>query len=231
MLISGLVKSSLIDYPSEIAAVVFTTGCNFRCPFCHNPVAVLPEKYTLISQEYVLEFLEKREHKLDGVVISGGEPTIQKDLAEFIQSVKEMGYKIKLDTNGSNPKVLEKLLQKGFLDYIAMDIKAPLKKYKTVTNSNINTELIIQSMKLIKNSGVNFEYRTTAVPCLHSVDDFYEIKTMFEEYGFPMHYYIQNFSSKVTLDEKLNGQKPFNDKQNQEIVSIFKNTPCVCIIR
>ncbi|OQX50761.1 MAG: anaerobic ribonucleoside-triphosphate reductase activating protein [Candidatus Cloacimonas sp. 4484_209] len=133
MKIGGFQKVSLIDYPGKICAIVFTRGCNFRCPYCHNPELVLPENYSpLIPEEEIFSFLEKRRGKLDAVEITGGEPTLQEDLTEFIRKIKEMGFLVKLDTNGSFPSVLEKVIYSGLVDYIAMDVKAPLEKYRQV---------------------------------------------------------------------------------------------------
>ena len=136
MQIAGLQKSSLLDYPSKIAAVVFTQGCNFRCPYCHNPNLISMVSCSEFMQEAVLfNFLRGRVGKIDSVVVSGGEPTLQKDLESFFSKIKEMGFLTKLDTNGTNPDVVKKLIDKGLSDYIAMDIKAPLEKYSAIVNS------------------------------------------------------------------------------------------------
>lgn len=162
MLIGGLHKHSLIDYPDRIAAVVFTQGCNFRCPYCHNPSLVYPEHYgALIDTEEVLGFLQKRQGLLDGVVITGGEPLLQQDIEQFILSVKRMGYKVKLDTNGSMPEMLQALLSNGLVDYVAMDYKAPLRAYSRVASVEVDTEKIMESVSHIVNSGVHYEIRTT----------------------------------------------------------------------
>ncbi len=162
MLIGGLHKHSLIDYPGQIAAVVFTQGCNFRCPYCHNPSLVYPQQYgPVIATEEVLEFLQRRQGLLDGVVISGGEPLLQQGLERFISSVKQMGYKVKLDTNGSMPEKLHALLDKELLDYVAMDYKAPLRAYSRVTSVEVDTEKIRNSIVYIVGSGVQYELRTT----------------------------------------------------------------------
>ncbi len=152
MKIGYVQKTSFIDYPGKISAVVFAQGCNFRCPYCHNPELVDPERFCdNLLMEDVYAYLEKRKGKLDGVVITGGEPTLQSDLMPFIQRVKSLGYLVKLDTNGSRPRVLQNIIQKGILDYIAMDIKAPFEKYSRVTGLLVNITQIKKSISIIKN--------------------------------------------------------------------------------
>ena len=143
MKIGGLQKVSLIDYPRRISAVIFTQGCNFRCPYCHNPELVDPTRYgETLSEKEVLAYLEARRGKLDAVTLSGGEPTLQPDLLSFAGRIREQGYLIKVDTNGSRPDVLEKLLDAGLVDYLAMDIKGPPAKYQDITKSHIQLETI-----------------------------------------------------------------------------------------
>ena len=155
MKIGGFQKVSLIDYPGRISAVVFTQGCNFRCPFCHNPELVEPERFEGLSPEAeILTFLEKRKGRLDAVVITGGEPTLQTELIPFIIHLKAMGYRIKLDTNGALPDVLEEMLGRGLLDYVAMDIKAPLERYSEVTKTKTDGQRILKSISLIMGSSV-----------------------------------------------------------------------------
>lgn len=162
MRIGGLQKFSFIDFPNKTAAIVFTQGCNFKCSYCHNPELVYPDMYQLpIPEEQVFAFLESRKNQLDAVVITGGEPTLQSDLIEFIKKVKAMGFLVKLDTNGSNPKVLEQIINQKLVDFIAMDIKAPFDKYNLVCCVPINIENIKTSIDLIKNSGIDFLFRTT----------------------------------------------------------------------
>jgi pyruvate formate lyase activating enzyme len=173
MRIGGFEPYSFCDYEGKLAAVVFTQGCNLRCPFCHNGglmEAFIPGS-ELISQATVLARLEGRRGKLDSVVVSGGEPTLQPDLAEFLRTVREMGYAVKLDTNGTCPEVLESLLDEGLLDYIAMDIKAPWNKYSMLAGVPTSVEQIRRSMQLIAEDGVAHEFRTTIVgPLLNSED-------------------------------------------------------------
>ena len=174
MILGGLQKLTLIDYPGHIAATIFTVGCNFRCPFCHNPELVSSIKYKVSSifEEEFFNLLENRKGKLEGVCITGGEPTIQPDIQEFIRKIKELGYKVKLDTNGARPDVLRQLFSEKLLDFVAMDIKNMPEKYNATTNSKVDTERIKLSVDLIRNSGIDYEFRTTAVPGLHEIEDF-----------------------------------------------------------
>ena len=162
MKIGGLVKFTLIDFPGCPAAIVFTQGCNFRCRYCHNPELVYPHLFQEpVTEEEVKAFLVRRQGTLEGVVVSGGEPTLQPDLVRFMADLKALGYKTKLDTNGSQPNVLQELLDKKLVDFIAMDIKAPLDKYALITGVDANATILRRSMDLIHQSGVEYEFRTT----------------------------------------------------------------------
>ncbi len=203
MLIGGYQKLTLIDYPGKIATTVFTVGCNFRCPFCHNPELV--KSITYNSQPNVLEkeffaFLKKRRGKLDGVCITGGEPTLQSDLIDFIKKVKKMGFLIKLDTNGTRPDVLKKLYKARLLDFVAMDIKNNLEKYAQTCGEKVDIERIKLSVELIKNSGVPYEFRTTVVPGLHTEEDFEKIA---EWLRGAESYYLQKYYETKILDPEL----------------------------
>ncbi len=180
MMLGGYQKLTLIDYPGKIAATVFTVGCNFRCPFCHNPELVLVNNSQLTTksglEEEFFGFLKKRRGKLEGVCISGGEPTIQLDIFDFVKKIKILGFPVKLDTNGSRPDVLKKLYDAKLLDFVAMDIKNSLKKYKKTCGYNkLDIQRIKLSAELIKNSGLPYEFRTTVVPGLHTEKDFEDI--------------------------------------------------------
>ncbi len=200
MKIGGLQRFTLSDYPGCPAAVVFTQGCNFRCPFCHNGALLAPvNDARQISETEVLGFLEKRKQQLGGVVISGGEPTLQPDLAEFIGKIKEMGFAVKLDTNGSNPEVLEKLLKDGLVDYIAMDIKAPLAKYDTLCGVNTDTRSICRSIAIIAKT-TNHHFRTTWVKPLLDEND---ISKAGELLPASSKYVIQPFHPAMALDPSL----------------------------
>lgn len=162
MKIGGLIKFTLIDFPGRPAAVVFTQGCNFRCRYCHNPELVYPHLFTEpVAEEEIYAFLKRRQGTLEGVVVSGGEPTLHEDLPHFLADLKAMGYATKLDTNGTRPEMLRQLLDAKLLDYIAMDIKAPLEKYSLITGVDFNPEVLKQSMDLIRQSGLEYEFRTT----------------------------------------------------------------------
>jgi len=169
MHIGGFQKNSLIDFPGTIACVVFTSGCNFICPYCHNPdLAAGPVKgvgsshdKNVYDQDQIFSFLEKRRGQLQGVAITGGEPTLQPDLLDFCQQIRKMGYKIKLDSNGTRPHILEDLLDKQLLDYLAMDIKTSLENYPLVIKGNFDVEKIHESIELIKEKAPAYEFRTT----------------------------------------------------------------------
>lgn len=181
MLIGGLNKMSLIDFPETVSAVVFTMGCNFRCPFCHNPELVLPEKFnTPLDEEELFSFLKKRKGLLDGVVVTGGEPTIHKDLPEFVTKIKELGFKVKLDTNGTKPEMLKELIENKLVDFIAMDIKASMKKYELLSGCNTNLEKLRESIELIKKSAIYYQFRNTFVKPLLTDSDAVEIRKIVE---------------------------------------------------
>jgi pyruvate formate lyase activating enzyme len=171
-MIKGLQKVSIIDFPKRICAVVFTGGCNFRCPYCHNPELVVDwEKLPTISNDDVLAFLERRRGLLDGICVTGGEPTIHKKLPNFIRKIKKKGFQVKLDTNGTNPSMIEELLKEGLLDYIAMDVKAAPQKYNLATGVSVNIKDIKKSIKLIMNGEIEYEFRTTVFPDFLSTED------------------------------------------------------------
>ncbi len=180
MQICGYEKFSMVDYDGKIACTVFTNGCNMRCPFCHNvPLVVDTYKNNVNLEEEVLEYLKLRRGLVDAVCISGGEPTLQQDLEKFVLKVKELGYKVKLDTNGLNPNALKKLLDKHLLDYVAMDVKNSLTKYGATSGiENVSTEKIEKSIKIIIESGVDYEFRTTLISELHTETDISEISKL-----------------------------------------------------
>lgn len=173
MLILGLNKTTLLDYPGFVAATLFTGGCNFRCPYCHNRDLVLKDQSLVpLSEEEIFAFLQKRRNVLTGVCITGGEPTLYPDLPEFISQIRELGYLVKLDTNGYCPEVIRKLTEKGLVDYIAMDIKNDLKKYgETVGIQGIDAGRIMDSIRWIINGKMDYEFRTTVVKELHGRED------------------------------------------------------------
>lgn len=191
MIIYGLQKTTLLDYPGCVAATIFTGGCNMRCPFCHNMNLVSSDSNSVYSEEDIFSFLNKRKGILDGVCITGGEPTLQHDLISFIQSVKNLGYKVKLDTNGSIPSVLESLISKNLVDYVAMDIKSSLSEYSKVCGiPDFNTGKIMDSINLLKSSGIDYEFRTTLVHEFHTPSVISDIGQLLNG---AKAYYLQSF--------------------------------------
>jgi len=202
MYIGGIQKLSLLDYPGKICATIFTIGCNFRCPFCHNASLVLKEKEApYISQDEFFSFLEKRKGLLDGVCITGGEPLLQKDIIPFIIHIKKnLGFSVKIDTNGSYPDKLKEIIDLGLVDYIAMDIKNSLQKYAlTIGLNKCNIDDIEKSVELIRKSNVPFEFRTTLVRELHTQNDMDLIAKWLE--GSPK-YFLQSFADSGDLIDK-----------------------------
>jgi len=189
MELAGLQKFSTIDYPKKICCVLFTKGCNMDCAFCHNKGTALNPSHKNIETSKVIDFLHKRKGLLEAVCISGGEPTLQKDLKSFVTNIKALGYKIKLDTNGMNPDVLEDLLKNDLIDFVAMDIKAPLCKYDIISGVNVDKNKIINSVDIIINSGVDYEFRTTFTPELDSKD----IMLLAQEIKDAKKYVLQQF--------------------------------------
>jgi len=220
MKLAGWQKTTLIDYPGKVAATIFTSGCNFRCPFCYSKELVLKEeieKQPEISERDFFNFLEERKRLLEAVVICGGEPTIHKDLPDFLKKIKKFGYLSKLDTNGSNPEMLKKIIEEDLLDYIAMDVKAPLlnEKYDKAAGLKVDLKKIKESVDLIKNSGVDYEFRITVVPGLQTKEDIIQIA---EEIGKARRFFLQNFdSTKPLLDPSLQKIKPYSHEYLLEI--------------
>lgn len=217
MLIGGFQKTSLIDYPKKIAAIVFTHGCNFRCHYCHNPELVTGVE-KIADEDEILKFLDMRKGKLDGVVVTGGEPCIQKDLPDFLAKIKSKGFSVKLDTNGSKFDMLENVVLKGLIDYIAMDIKAPLLKYKKIIDTDYDISEIQNSIDLIMSCGIDYEFRTTVTEALLTVDDFDEIGATVEG---AKKYFLQNFVYSKILDETFKDAKPFTHADLERVAKIL----------
>ena len=195
MLIGGLQKVTLIDYPGKVAATVFLTGCNFRCPYCYSSEVVLPETIKdqpRISEKVFFDFLKERQGLLEGVVLCGGEPTISENLPQFCKKIKEMGYLVKLDTNGSNPEMLKELINNNLIDYVAMDIKAPKDKYDFYSGNKADIKKIKKSVEILKQGKIDFEFRTTVAPGLKE-SDFLEIANWIG--GENVKYFLQEFNS------------------------------------
>ena len=174
MLIGGLQKMTMLDYPGKVACTIFTYGCNFRCPFCHNATLVIDEA-SLIPKEEVLSYINKRKGILDGVVVTGGEPLLQNDIIDFLRELRESGLLIKLDTNGSYPEKLKEIIDLGLVDYVAMDIKNSRDKYEITTGTKIDIKKIEKSVQILMENRVDYEFRTTVVKEYHEMDDFYQI--------------------------------------------------------
>jgi len=213
--IGGLQKVSLIDYPGYISAIVFLQGCNFRCGYCHNPELVNPKLYgDLLHEDDVLAFLEKRAGKLDAVTITGGEPTLQEGLPDFIRRVRALGFRIKLDTNGSHGEMLKSMMGDNLLDYIAMDIKAPIHRYDRVCRVNVDKDEIVRSTRIIMDSPVAYEFRTTLAQGLFHDDDFPGLWDIIR--GARL-FVLQNFVPSKVLDDRYLLRSPLSSDDLQRL--------------
>ncbi len=227
MLIGGFQKQSLIDYPGKICSIVFTIGCNFRCPFCHNSELVLPEKIKKINripERDVLDYIEKNKKLLDAVEITGGEPTLQKDLKDFIRKIKEKELLVKLDSNGTNPKLIKELLDEKLIDYYAMDIKAPLEfqSYNRIVGGVLTDKMfesIKETIKIIMKSNIEYEFRTTAIRGFHKKEDF---KKICEFIRGAKRYVLQTFNPENTLSDEMHNYKAFTEQEYKEIINDCK---------
>ncbi len=202
MRIGGFQKFSLSDFPGHPAAIVFTQGCNFRCPFCHNGdlIPETPNDGLLIPEDFVLSYLRSRAGKLDGLVVTGGEPTLQTDLASFLSKVRKIGYRIKVDTNGSRPDVLELLISGGLVDFISMDVKAPARSYDRLTGVNAPIDEITRSIDLLSCCGIEHEFRTTRVSPLLSDDELDGVAGMIPDGST---FRLQTFNPSRAFDRSL----------------------------
>ena len=230
MIIGGFQRFSLIDYPGKICAIVFTQGCNFRCPYCHNPelVDANPSGLQGVKQDEVLSFLEARRGKLEAVTITGGEPLLQYDIGDFLSSVKSLGYLVKLDTNGSFPSRLETIIRANAVDYIAMDLKAPLDKYEQVVRRRIDKDQVLSSIKLIMDWDSEYEFRTTVVRSLLERDDFVEIGEMIKDSRL---YVLQRFVPSKLLDDRFLDVDMYSDDELSSIRSLVDGYVEQCIVR
>lgn len=203
MIIGGFVKNSFVDYPGLISSVIFTVGCNFRCWYCHNS-HLFEKKENNIKEEEIFKFLSSHKTFIDAVVISGGEPTLQHDLIEFIAKIKKLGYKVKLDTNGTNFDILKALIEAKLVDYVAMDIKAPLEKYQTIVGKHCFIDSVKQSINLLLNSDIESEFRTTFSPDL-TLEDIEEICKMIKganAYSIQKYNYVEDNKKNMPAREK-----------------------------
>lgn len=204
MEIQGLQKLTLLDYPGKVACTLFTGGCNFRCPFCHNAELVVGTPQPALDSEELLSFLRKRAGLLDGVCITGGEPLLHTELAELLRTIRQLGYAIKLDTNGSRPQFLKELVAAGLVDYVAMDIKnAPNKYGQTIGLPDFDLGPVEESVEFLLSAAVDYEFRTTVVKELHQAGDFVQIGQWIKG---AKHYFLQGFlDSGALLTEGLHG--------------------------
>lgn len=216
MIIKGLQKLTLLDYPGNLACTIFTGGCNFRCPFCHNASIVLGEGSEDYTEDFIIDFLKNRQGKLDGVAITGGEPLLQKDIVSFINKVKNLGFKVKLDTNGSFPEKLKEIVDLKIVDYVAMDIKNSPNKYaETVGRQGYDYDRVAESIEILMSSGLDYEFRTTIIKELHDSED---IEAIGKNICGAKAWFLQNFvDSGDLICNEMNGHSTETLKQYLEI--------------
>lgn len=226
MLIKGLQKTTLLDYPGKVACTIFTGGCNFRCPFCHNASLVTKIDDNNISEEEILSYLSKRKGILDGVCVTGGEPLLQNDIIPFLKKIKDIGLLIKLDTNGSRPNVLKQIISLGLVDYIAMDIKNSKEKYALTCGLDDFPDDIETSIDIIMRSGIPYEFRTTVVKELHNKEDIISIG---ERINGTERYFLQGFiDSGDIIDNKI--YSAYTADEMKEILNdVKKIIPCASL--
>jgi len=215
--IKGFLETSFLDWPGKICSVLFLPGCNFRCPYCHNhPLVFHPGQFASISLKEILQRLHSFKGWVDGVCLTGGEPTLHADLPLLIRQIKERGFPVKLDTNGSNPEMLEKLIDKREVDFIAMDVKAPLDpfSYRRSTGLSIDLALVSKSIEILKRGKVEYQFRMTVVPQLHSEK---EIQTLGQELKAGRRMILQNFNPENPLDPSLKNTPPYDPKVLKEM--------------
>ncbi|MBW2568615.1 MAG: anaerobic ribonucleoside-triphosphate reductase activating protein [Deltaproteobacteria bacterium] len=230
MVLGGLQKSSLIDYPGKISCVLFLSGCNFDCPYCHNPDLAKNNIHPMLNENSVYDFLEKRKDFLDGVVISGGEPTLQKDLISLCEKTKQMGYPVKIDTNGSRPHVIKKLINEGLVDYIAMDIKTDPLNYSPLIQKKSDPDNIFSSIRIIMESNIDYEFRTT---CIKPLVDANIIDGISRLISGSMLYALQQFNSTKVLHPEYfhKNECAYNKDELMQFKSITKPWVKKCIVR
>lgn len=225
MKISGYLGFSLIDYPGKPSFVIFTQGCNFRCPFCHNPELISIRKKGQYSEEFILEEIDRRKKLIKGVVITGGEPTLQKDLPSFLFKIKKKRLSIKLDTNGSNPQILIELIKSKLIDYVAMDFKTSIEKYPHAIGLPKEESLkyiknILLSLKILREGNINFEIRTTVVPKIVEENDLIEIR---KTIGENVTYFLQNFKGERTLNYEYQNLPAYSKEVLDRFCSLTKS--------
>ena len=228
MVIGGVQKFSTVDDPGYVVAGLFTVGCNMRCGYCHNPELVLPEQYAGgIPEDEIFEFLESRRGKLDGVFISGGEPTMHDDLPDLIRRCKNMGFRVKLDTNGTHPDMLRDILAEGLVDFIAMDVKGPLSKYSQIAARPVNLDAIKESIRLIKT--IDHEFRTTIVKGQLEVDDFEAVGELVDG---AQRFALQSFLTGPTLvSPQFRDRVSFSPDEMEQAKQIMLRHVAECVVR
>ncbi len=225
MIIAGLQKTSLVDYPGKICSTVFLAGCNFRCSYCHNPSLVLPElikKETVpMHPEELIKILKERKKYIDGVCITGGEPLLNADIFKLCEEIKKIGLLVKVDTNGSFPKRIKQLIEFDLADFIAMDIKGPKEKYSEITKTNINIKDIEESVELLKQGKVDYEFRTTVIKSLLNKEDIIKIGDWIK--GAKAYYLQQSNMDGKTLDPAFEKQVPYTPEELKDMADAIKD--------
>lgn len=251
--IKGIIETSLLDWDGKVVTTLFTPRCNFRCPYCQNAGLVLrPDEYKTIPLPGVIEHLLKYRKWLDGICLTGGEPCLYEDIYRFLQKIKQLGFKVKLDTNGAFPDVVKRLIDGGFVDYIAMDVKAPLEdscelrvvsgeykthnaqrtthnnKYQRAAGVKVDIEKIKKSIKIIMESGIDYEFRTTVVPILHTPEDVLAIAGWIKG---ARKYSLQNFSNKKVMDRDFKKIIPYKKEELEEMKKLISSLVGECVVR
>lgn len=233
MRISAVQKFTTLDYPGKTACIVFTAGCNFRCGYCHNPEFVLPDRLKEFEEHFIPEevfwgFLETRRGLLEGVAVSGGEPTLQRDLRAFLRRVKDMGFSVKLDTNGSLPEIIEPILEDGCVDYVAMDVKTSLDRYAELVGACVRPDAVKRSIDLIKRFAPDYELRTTIVAEHHDIGTLKEMRSLIQG---AKRYSLQGFRSGHTLDAEFEHFATVGRGELEKLGMLFRDEAEEIIIR